>query len=86
MTNDNKMWGAITQLAKREKNKRARDLTLSVGVSSSGPAALKLSLRSNSFSSLVGYGTEPVEINNARIESMASSLRNNFGNAIDLLK
>ncbi len=43
-------------------------------------------LQSNSFSTMVGYGLEPVEISNARIASIASTLRTNFGNAIDLLQ
>lgn len=79
----NKMWGAMTQLAKRDRNVRSSDLTLQIGVSTAGPVALRVSQRANSFSSSVGFSSNPVEIPTANLGSLARQLANDFGRALD---
>ncbi len=79
----NKMWGAMTQLAKREHNVRSSDLTMQIGVSTAGPVALRVSQRSNSFSTSVGYASQPVEVPMGAFYGVARELANDFGNALD---
>jgi len=83
MFSDNRMWGAMTQLANRSHNAKATDITVSVGVSTSGPVALKLAWRSNSFSSAAGYTSDPIEIPIGEFYQTAKNILNDFGNALD---
>ncbi len=55
---ENKAWGAMTQLAKRNLNSRNSDLAFSAGLSSSGPTYATVGLRSNSFTTLFSYSGE----------------------------
>jgi RHS repeat-associated protein len=52
---ENKAWGAMTQLAKRNANISYTDVAFSVGLSSSGPSFATVGLRSNAFSSVFSY-------------------------------
>jgi hypothetical protein len=79
----NKMWGAMTQLAKRERNIRRTDLTVQIGVSTGGPVAAKVAWRSNSFSTGVGWATQPLEISSGGFSSIAQSLKNDLGKSFD---
>lgn len=58
IVNYNKAWGAMTQLAKRATNARLRDLSLSAGISSSGPSYATFALRSNTLSTMFSYSGE----------------------------
>ena len=70
----NKMWGLMTQLAKREHNVRLRDAVIQTQISTSGPAAWKLGVRSNSFMSTGGYTSSPIDLS-----SVGESLGNLLG-------
>ncbi|MFN3713390.1 MAG: RHS repeat-associated core domain-containing protein [Alcanivoracaceae bacterium] len=83
---ENKMWGAITQLAKRERNVRDSHMSVSIGGSTSGVAGVRLSQRSNSFSSTVGYSGQPIEISSSGFSGLARSVANDFGRAVDELQ
>ncbi|MDQ3907492.1 MAG: DUF6531 domain-containing protein, partial [Acidobacteriota bacterium] len=73
---ENKAWGALTQLAKRNLHTGFTDLTYSVGISSSGPSYATLGIRSNSFNSLVSYTGEyhPADSVMQEIRSTAGAL------------
>ncbi len=58
----NPMWGALSQLAKREHNVKVSDYVVQIGVSTSGPAALKLGLRNNSFGAEAGIASDPIDL------------------------
>lgn len=65
MGRTNPMWGALSQLAKREHNVKWSDFVVQIGVSTSGPAALKFGIRSNSFSAEGCLASAPVDMNSA---------------------
>ena len=56
------MWGALTQLAKREHNLRADDMVLQADISNTGPAAIKVGISSNTFSWQGGYTSRPIDL------------------------
>jgi len=74
-----KMWGAMTQLAKREKNVSRSDLSIQIGVSTSGPVALKVATRTNSFSAGVGWASDAVELGD--ISSLTGEIQALFRDA-----
>ena len=82
------MWGAISQLAKRETNLSTSDLSTQMGVSSSGPAALKLAARTNTFTATLGIARPPIELTNlsADLSSEAAAIRSDFGKAARLVR
>jgi RHS repeat-associated protein len=62
MFSKNKMWGALTQLAKTEHNIKNSHWTVQFQFSSSGPAAFKIGPRSNSFTSTGGLASRPFDL------------------------
>ena len=62
MFSKSKMWGALSQLAKKEHNIRNSNFAVQFQFSSSGPAAWKLAFRSNSFTSEGGLTSRPIDL------------------------
>jgi|GEM_PF-4901520 len=81
--NSGQMAYTIRELARHEKNQRWNNVSVNFAQSTSGPSALRLSLRSNSFSSSVSWGSSPIEIPAAQYLSRARAYVNNFTSAIN---
>jgi RHS repeat-associated protein len=81
MGRTNPMWGALSQLAKRETNVKWSDYVVQIGVSTAGPAALKFGLRGNSFSAEASWAFDPIDLN-----ALGSDVINNLGINVGALK
>jgi RHS repeat-associated protein len=81
MGRTNPMWGALSQLAKRETNVKWSDYVVQIGISTSGPAALKFGLRANSFSAEASWAFDPIDLN-----ALGSDVINNLGINVGALK
>jgi hypothetical protein len=76
----NAIWGMMTQLAKREHNIRTSDIAVQVGISTSGPAFLKVGPRSNFFAAQAGLASQPIDL-----QAVGESLGDLLGDKLSTL-